>query len=227
VCNNWDASTWARDPARVVAGLAAWDEWFPIRGAGPDPADPRAAVRYRRFSWGPLVDAFVLDCRRFRAASADADGPDKTMLGATQRQWLIDGVTGSAAPFKLIFTSVPLDYGYVEEHWGVYTHERDQILAALRDAGTEGVLFLTADQHWFASHRARFGARELQVGPLARGMPALPPPVPGVLAQVRAYNFGRIEIAPGDPPRLTFRAIDAGGALLYEEAFAPADLALR
>ncbi len=226
VRNNWDASTWANEHDRTVAGLGAWDEWFPVRGVPAD-ADVRSAIRYRRFAWGPLVDGFMLDCRRFRSASKDPDTAAKTMLGATQKQWLLDAVTTSTAPFKLIFTSVPLDYGYVEEHWGVYTTERDEILGALRDAGTDGVLFLTADQHWFASHRCTFGARELQVGPLARGMPELPTAVPGVLVQIRTYNFGVLDIAPGDPPTLTFRALDAGGALLYEEAFAPADLRLR
>jgi alkaline phosphatase D len=226
VRNNWDEGFWTSEGDRVRAGLAAWDEWFPVRGVPAD-TDVRTAVRYRAFSWGPLVDGFLLDCRRFRSASSDPDGPGKTMLGAIQKQWLIDGLVRSHAPFKLIFTSVPLDYGYVEEHWGVYTTERDEILRAIRDAGVEGVLFLTADQHWFASHRCGFGAREMQVGPLARGMPELPPAVDGVLVQIRTYNFGVIEVSPGTPPRLTFRARDAGGALLYEEAFAPVDLALR
>ncbi|MCE9578596.1 MAG: alkaline phosphatase D family protein [Deltaproteobacteria bacterium] len=216
VKNDWDPRVPA---ARVDAAMQAWDEWFPIRGAVGD-------VRYRRFGWGPLVECFLLDCRRYRSDSTAPDGPDKTMLGATQLAWFLDGITTSAAPFKLVFTSVPLAYGYVVEHWGVYTFERDRMLAAIRDAGVTGVLFLTADQHWFAAHALPSGAREFQVGPLARGMPELPPSEPGVLVQIRTYNFGVVEIAPGEPPTLTFRAHDATGALLYEESFTPAALRL-
>jgi len=220
VRNDWDAATWVNEHDRVVAGLAAWDEWFPVRGTAGD-------VRYRAWSWGPLVDCFLLDCRRFRSPHLDPDGPDKTMLGPTQRDWLIAGVTASPAPFKLVFTSVPLDFGYATENWAVYRTERDAILAAIRDAGTDGVLFLTADQHWFAAHEVAFGAREMQVGPLARGLPDLPPAVPGVITQIRAFNFGVLDVVPGDPPLLTFTARGADGELLYEEGFAPADLRLR
>jgi alkaline phosphatase D len=220
VRNDWDGATWVTEGDRVRAALTAWDEWFPVRGTAGD-------VRYRAWSWGPLVDGFLLDCRRFRSPHLDPDGPDKTMLGATQRDWLIAGVTASSAPFKLVFTSVPLDFGYPTENWAVYRTERDAILAAIRDAGTDGVLFLTADQHWFASHEVAFGAREMQVGPLARGLPDLPPAVPGVLTQIRAFNFGVLDVAPGDPPLLTFTARGADGGLLYEEGFAPADLRLR
>ncbi len=216
VKNDWDARVPA---ARVAAAMQAWDEWFPVRGAGGD-------GRYRRFGWGPLVDCFLLDCRRFRSDSTLPDGPAKTMLGAAQRAWLLEGLATSAAPFKLVFTSVPLAFGYATEHWGAYATERDLILDAIRAGGIEGVLFLTADQHWFAAHALPSGAREFQVGPLWRGMPELPALEPGVLVQIRTYNFGVVEIVPGDPPVLTFRARDATGALLYEEALTPADLRL-
>lgn len=214
VKNDWDPRVPA---ARVAAAMQAWDEWFPIRGGGD-------LVRYRQFGWGPLVDGFLLDCRRFRSISTDPDGPGKTMLGATQHAWLLAALAASTAPFKLVFTSVPLAYGYAVEHWGVYTSERDALLAAIRAANIDGVLFLTADQHWFAAHRLPSGAREFQVGPLARGLPDLPPIEPGVLVQIRTYNFGVVEITDGAPPTLTFRAHDATGALLYEERLAPADL---
>jgi alkaline phosphatase D len=223
VCNDWDATTRTDEPARVAAALQAWDEWFPVRGA------PTGA-RYRTWSWGPLVDIFLLDCRRYRDAHGAADGPAKTMLGSAQRAWLLDGLAASRAPFKLVFTSVPLDYGYPGDHWSSYAHERDLILDAIRDAALPGVLFLTADQHWFAAHVHRGGAREFQVGPLARGLPELPPARPGVLVQVRTYNYGLIDVVPGvdqAPPRLTFTCQDQDGAQVYQEAFTPDDLRLR
>jgi len=54
VGNDWDAELGARDPQRVAAALAAWDEWFPVRGA---PAE----ARYRSWRWGAHVECFLLD----------------------------------------------------------------------------------------------------------------------------------------------------------------------
>src|SRR5690606_27058474 len=106
VRNNWDGHFRSVEAARVEAGVRAWDEWFPLR-------DP--SRRYRWFRWGALGEIFVLDCRLYRSANADPDGPDKTLLGAEQKRWLLDGLAASAAPFKIVATSVPLDFGWPED----------------------------------------------------------------------------------------------------------------
>jgi phosphodiesterase/alkaline phosphatase D-like protein len=205
--NDWDAERAAREPDRYAAALAAWDEWFPVRGA-PD------GSRYRAWRWGAHVECFLLDCRRHRVANTAADGPAKTMLGAAQRAWLLAGLAASTAPFKLVFTGVPLAYGWGDDHWAAYTWEREQILRGVRDAGIRGVLFLSGDQHWFGAHVHDFGAREMQVGPLARGIPVPPLPVAGVLTTAAVYNFGLLDI---DGQAIQFRAIGATGDVLYEE----------
>ena len=96
------------------------------------------------------------------------------------RAWLIDGVTRSTATFKIIFTSVPLDFGIGIDHWAAFTTERNQLFDAF--AGVPGVLFVSGDQHWFAAHQHARGIREFQVGPLARGVIE-----PGRMAQGGTY----------------------------------------
>jgi alkaline phosphatase D len=221
VRNNWDAASMALDPARHAAGLAAWDEWFPVRGGPP-------GARYRSWRWGPLVECFLLDCRRHRSDDDAPDGAGKVMLGDAQRAWLEQGLAASSAPFKLVFTTVPLDFGWGLDHWAGYTVERDRLLAAIRAAGTTGVLFLSGDQHWFAAHAHASGAREFQVGPIARGTFEPPPPVAGVLARAAVYNAGVLDVdADADGPRLVFTALGADGAALYQETLRPDDLRLR
>ncbi len=215
VGNDWDAGTYAADPARHDAALTAWDEWFPRRGGGP---------RYQRWRWGAHLECFLLDTRSFRSSSDDVDGPAKTMVGATQLAWLLDGVIGSSAAFKLIFTTVPLDFGHGVDHWAGYLTERDAILDALAAAATPGVLFLSADQHWFGAYQHRLGAREFQVGPLARGPAPLPPLRPGILGRAREYNFGLLDASVDG---LRVRALGAAGGVLWDETFTPADLTLR
>lgn len=213
LANDWDGAMAIEQPRRLADALATWDAWFPHRG-GP---------RYRSWRWGALVECFLLDCRTFRSANADPDGPAKTMLGAEQHTWLTTGLAASTAAFCLVFTSVPLDFGRPGDHWSSFVTERDALLDAI---GRPGVLFLSGDQHFFAAHRHRRGLRELQFGPLSRdllGQPATRPE--GVLARISSYNAGMIDIDA--TPRLTARAIGPTGETLYTESFTPADLAPR
>jgi phosphodiesterase/alkaline phosphatase D-like protein len=215
VRNDWDGRTRLDEPARYAAALQVWDEFFPQRAAAGE-------IRYRRWRWGAHLECFLLDCRRFRSANTAVDDARKTMLGAEQHRWLIDGATSSTATFKLILTSIPLDYGAGDDHWASFTTERDAMLADL--VGTPGVLFASADQHWFAAHRHAFGVREMQIGPLARGLGTPPPAVPGVLFRAVRYNAGLIDIA-GD--QLTLTGLGADGERFYQETLSAADLTPR
>jgi alkaline phosphatase D len=210
--NNWDARFAMNEPERLAAAVQVWDEWFPVR----DTSEPRR--RYRSWRWGRLAELFLLDTRLYRSANNAPDNPAKTMLGAEQRQWLLDGLVASPATFKLVFTSIPLDFGNDNDDWSLFKSERDQIFAALTDAGVAGVVFLSADQHWFAAHHHAAGFIEWQVGPVSRAARSPPALQPGVVARiVGVYNYGEIAITGGDSPQLVFTARDAEGAALYTE----------
>lgn len=209
--NNWDAHLVATQGDRYAAAMQTWDEFFPLPGSGE--------IKYRSWRWGAHLECFLLDCRRFRSANDAPDDAGKTMLGTTQHRWLIDGVTRSTATFKLILTSVPLDFGLGDDHWATFRTERDAMFAAL--VGTPGVLFVSGDQHWFASHRHAFGIREMQCGPIARGLGVPGPAVPGELFRAARYNAGLVEI---DGDRLTFSGLGEDGERFYSETVSAADL---
>jgi phosphodiesterase/alkaline phosphatase D-like protein len=212
--NDWDAHFVALEPERYAAAMQTWEEFFPLPTTGE--------IKYRSWRWGAHLECFLLDCRRFRSANAAPDDANKTMLGMAQRRWLIDGVTRARATFKLILTSVPLDFGVGNDHWAAFSTERDAIFAAL--VGIPGVLFVSGDQHWFASHRHAFGIREMQIGPLARGIGVPGPAAPGVVFRAQRYNAGIIEI---DGDRLTFSGLGDDGQRFYSETVTAADLMPR
>jgi alkaline phosphatase D len=203
--NDWDEMFRIAESTRYAAAMQVWDEFFPVRGATGD-------VRYRSWRWGAHLECFLLDCRRFRSANAAVDDAAKTMLGAEQRAWFLAGIKQSTATFKLVLTSVPLDFGDGRDHWGAYTTERQQIFDAL--VGVPGVLFISADQHWFAAHRHAYGIREFQVGPLCRGILTPHGFDPGVLFRSMQYNFGLLDV---DGDQLTFSAVGPDGTVFYKE----------
>jgi phosphodiesterase/alkaline phosphatase D-like protein len=212
--NDWDAARAAAEPARYAAAMQVWDEFFPLVATGE--------VRYRNFRWGGNVECFVLDCRRFRSANTAADNAAKTMLGEAQKAWLVAALAQSTAPFKLIFTSVPLDYGLGVDHWAGFTTEREQIFAEIKRLGVAGVVFLSGDQHYFAAYKHAYGLREFQVGPLRRGLGRPGPDGPGVMFRDFRYNFGVLDITADT---LTMRGIGPGGEEFYREVLSSAQLA--
>jgi alkaline phosphatase D len=212
--NNWDAMFVAAEPDRYAAAVAVWDEFFPVRGAAGE-------VRYRNWRYGAHVECFMLDCRRFRSANAMADGPGKTMLGDTQRAWFLDALGKSSATWKLVFTSVPLDYGNGVDHWRGFLAERDLIFDAIVTANITGLAFFAADQHWFAAHRHAFNIREFMSGPLARGLATPMAVPPGVLFHAERFNALLID-ATADT--LVVAGIGEGGGRFYEERLTVADL---
>ena len=215
--NNWDASFVASEPDRYAAAMQVWDEFFPQRA-------PVGEVRYRTFRWGANVEVFMLDCRRFRSADAAPDDANKTMLGATQKAWLFAALAASTATFKLLMTSVPLDFGIGNDHWAAFSTEREELLAYIHSRALPGVLFLSGDQHYFAAYTHSYGLHEFQVGPLARGLGTVGPVTPDVLFRDVRYNFGLIDI---DGDQLTISGVGPGGVVFYKQTLSAADLAPR
>lgn len=212
--NNWDGKDAKEFPELVEAGTRAWRDYFVTAGA------PRGEI-YRKLAWGD-VDIFLLDTRSHRSSNTAKDGPRKTMLGKKQLRWLLAGLTDSKAAFKLVCTSVPLDYGTTgRDQWPSFSHERDKLLSHIGANGIEGVVFLTGDQHWFAAHHLPSGAKQFQAGPLSQFLrtPGSGVP-PAVRVQAEEHNYATVRYDPS-PPRLTIVGRGAGEKELYREVVVP------
>src|SRR5438874_2195640 len=122
--NNYAGGINKEDPrnkaalAERAAGYQAFYEHMPVRTPRPQGSDLKL---YRSLSYGGLATFFVLDTRQYRSpevplcrepeqtpsgycpASLD---PARTMLGADQRGWLLDGLRDSTAPWNFVAQSV-------------------------------------------------------------------------------------------------------------------------
>jgi len=102
---------------------------------------------FSTFNWGD-AQFFLLDDRFFRSPQDRLTG-DKTMLGTTQLEWLIDALSSSNASFKIIviggqvINSVP-----DSENYGHYPEEKEKLLKELIANEIKGVFFLTGDRHF-------------------------------------------------------------------------------
>lgn len=151
---------------------------------------------YRSARWGRELELFVLDGRSYRSRNDQIDGPDKTLLGAEQRAWLVDGLTRSTATWKVVSSNVPLAVptGSRSDRFGRdgfangtaddfsartgFEHELLGILAELDRARVRNLVFVVTDVHLAASLRHRIDPNgdgdalvfhELVSGPLHAG----------------------------------------------------------
>ncbi|MEW6195073.1 MAG: alkaline phosphatase D family protein [Bacteroidota bacterium] len=98
------------------------------------------------FQWGD-VDFFLLDDRYYKSPNYRKTG-ERTILGAEQIEWLIDNLSYSRAPFKIIAVGGQfLNPNPGGENFSTYPEERQKILDLIHQNNIEGVIFLTGDVH--------------------------------------------------------------------------------
>jgi hypothetical protein len=121
-----------------------------------------------RFSAG-LADVWVLDQRRFKSDPTLPDNRHKTLLGKTQREWLLRTLRASRAPFKVICSpcTVFMSANRADGNWSDgFTAERDAILEYIdREVGGR-VIFIAGDFHLTGVYEkdGRYEARPCPVG---------------------------------------------------------------
>ncbi|OZE64661.1 alkaline phosphatase [Rhodococcus sp. 02-925g] len=169
VDNNW-ASQISQDDddpreflLRRADAFKAWWENTPVR-ADLKPVGPDMPV-YRRFSFGDLVDFSVLDTRQYRSDQAHGDGehaqdaetadPSRTITGAAQEKWILDGFASPSRWNFLAHQTVISDLArglgsdrkVGMDPWSGYEASRHRILDGARDRGTKNVASIVGDIH--------------------------------------------------------------------------------
>jgi hypothetical protein len=136
--NNADTGCAARPQA-----IQAYDEYFVFsREPGAAPSAAQRGGVWQRLAYGKDLDVFMLDARSNR----DLTTVPPTMLGATQLNWLVNGLTTSTAAIKLIVSPVPFNATTKAwDAWGYFPEERAAFLAAIQ--GVAGVVIVSGDIH--------------------------------------------------------------------------------
>lgn len=93
------------------------------------------------------VEFFMMDDRYHRAPN-DATDHNKDYLGKEQLDWLIDALTSSKAPFKVVMIGGQvISNAAVFENYATFPGERNELLHRLNQEKIEGVIFLSGDRH--------------------------------------------------------------------------------
>ncbi len=158
--DNSPVLTAAQWTARRTAAYQAYYENMPLR---PSAAPVGNSIPlYRAVRWGKLATFFMLDTRQFRDDQAcgdgwkvcgDADLATRTLTGAAQETWLLNGLNQHYATWDIlgqqIFFARQFDATGAAnmDAWDGYRASRSRIQQGWLDRGTRNPLVLSGDVH--------------------------------------------------------------------------------
>lgn len=167
VTNNWypgeilDLPQYTEKRVDVLAGRArrAMLEYTPVRTA-------RSGRLYRKISYGPLLDVFMLDMRTYKSPNDAGTSPTQRdgLLGAEQAAWLKRELRHSKATWKVVAADLPIGLivpdGTAQESaaqgdgGAPLGREREiaDLLSYARRHRVRNMVWLTADVHYTAAH---------------------------------------------------------------------------
>ncbi|GAA3712685.1 alkaline phosphatase D family protein [Streptomyces tremellae] len=141
---------------RLTAAYQAYYEHMPVRATAV-PNGPHIQM-YRRFDFGSLMRLNVLDTRQFRSnqvtSDAAAEDPKLTMLGATQKSWLLNGLERSYARWNVVASQIMMaetdnvagpGKNWFYDAWDGYQAERNELMARFQHIRNPVVL--SGDRH--------------------------------------------------------------------------------
>lgn len=166
--NNWAASHSQpdtepdQDPAvflqRRAAAFQAFYENQPLRLVSrPDGPDMRL---HRRLAFGSLATLHMVDTRQYRDVQLtnqdERFDPARTMLGADQEAWLLDGLDSERRTWNILGNQVFMMQAdhtdgdgvrYGMDTWDGYAAARQRLFDGVRDRGVDNLVIVTGDAH--------------------------------------------------------------------------------
>jgi alkaline phosphatase D len=136
----------------TARGCRAFHEFMPMRETLAE-----AGRIYRKVSYGPLLDIFLLDMRSYRTVYGE-DGSAAAILGPTQMSWLKRELMSSQATWKIIAADLPLGVvsgDAIAQGDGAPRGRECEIadlLVFIKHAGIRNTVWITADMHYTAAH---------------------------------------------------------------------------
>ncbi|NKX88212.1 alkaline phosphatase D family protein [Nocardia coubleae] len=150
---------------RKAAAFQAMYEHQPMRLAQlPSGSSIRL---HRRYRFGDLAEFTMIDTRQYRDEQACGDGKavldctdrystGRSILGAAQRDWLVDGFAASTARWQILGNQVAMaesDYDpgpdllLGTDAWDGYIADRNAVLGAAVDHDVANLVVITGDRH--------------------------------------------------------------------------------
>jgi alkaline phosphatase D len=146
---------------------------------------PIGDTPYRTFRWGQGLQVWLTEGRDFRSPNDVEDGPEKTIWGAEQKEWLTRTLLESDADWRVLVNATPIvgpdRENKADNHANVaFSHEGKWFRKWAAENLGDNFFVANGDRHWqYHSVDPATGLQEFSCGPAsdqhASGSPGLEP----------------------------------------------------
>jgi alkaline phosphatase D len=130
---------------------------------------PMGEKTYRTYRWGKDLQVWLMEGRDYRSPNPMPDGPEKTIWGKEQLDWLKSTVSTSDATFKVLISPTPIVGPDRENKNDNHANEGFQYEGELVRkflSEQENMVTVCGDRHWqYVSQDAKTGLIEFSCGP--------------------------------------------------------------
>ena len=188
---------------------------------------PSNDLPYKTIRWGKDLQIWLMEGRNYRSNNEMPDGPEKTIWGKEQKEWLFKTVTESDATFKLIISPTPI-LGPDRTKKGdnhansAFKTEGDEIRAFINRF--DNVFMCNGDRHWqYVTHFEGTNLWEFSTGAgsdaHAGGWPSEDMKPEHRFLRVKGGFLKGSVFLENEKPCLKFEHFDVDGNLVHSEKF--------
>jgi alkaline phosphatase/alkaline phosphatase D len=227
-----DADLTGNQLPAATTGMDLFREQMPLHPAG-DTNSPN----YRTHRINRDLQIWFLEGRDHRSNNKSPAGPEKSLWGAAQREWLERTLVASDAKWKILVSPTPMvgpdRASKSDNHTNPngFRDEADSFFQYLTDKKIENVLILCGDRHWQYHSIHPSGVEELSCGALndensTRGLAPGDPTSTDPQATIRqpylypnpTGGFLHVDLSPNPKgtSSLTFSFYDDCGKILHQ-----------
>lgn len=148
-------------------GIEIFREQLPIL-----PSQDQQSPTYRTHRVNKYLQLWFTEGRDFRSPNKQPDGPEKTLWGTAQREWLQRTLKESDATWKILISPTPMvgpDDGYKTDNHvnlGGFRHEADAFFDWLAENDIQNFFTFCGDRHWQFHSIHPSGVEEFACGAL-------------------------------------------------------------
>jgi alkaline phosphatase D len=205
-------------------GTVSWERGLEIFDKEQFPTNDKP---YKTIRWGKDLQIWITEGRNYRSKNSAPDGPDKTIFGKEQKQWLFNTLKESDATFKIVINANPIlgpDRKNKKDNYSNsnFQYEGDEIREFINQF--DNVFLCNGDRHWqYVTHFEGTNLWEFSCG---------------AGADKHAGGWSQQDVRPehrflrvkggflrghvtrvNSKPTLTFQHCDVNGNVVHEEIF--------
>ncbi len=207
--------------SKEYMGTFTWEQGLQVY----DEQVPMSEKPYRTFRWGKALQIWLTEGRDFRSPNTMPDGPEKSIWGQEQKEWLKRTLLESDADWRILVSPTPIvgpdRTKKADNHANAaFAYEGDEFRRWVRDNVADNFFIACGDRHWqYHSIHPETKVHEFSSGSVsdqhAGGSP-------GYDDDYHKYHreiggFLSVTVQPeGEGSTITFRFHDVAGNVMYE-----------